>query len=310
IKFTLEIKPITPRELEILFERYIKLTDKPIQKNKEITRYIYELTKGKLGEIFESLEKLNDLVYFFSLKIAYKEKIKYLSIFLVIFIAISAFLTFLLFYLEKEKEPKTQISTPISEKAKNKINTNQFEPIPSQPTKSISTDEPPKNISQNQREELQTLAFVSGSIVNVREKPTLDSKIVGKLKKLQTIKILEYKDQWVKIKYKDLTGWVKKDYIKTVPEGFAVVKAHYLNIREKPTKNSKVLYRLKAGDIVKLLNERKGRWVKVIYEINGKKIQGWVSKIYLLEGKTTQTGSLNENVLQDHERVHATSLPE
>ncbi len=287
IKFSLEIKPISYRETEALFEQYIKSTQKPIQKNKEIIKYIYELTGGKLGEIFESLDKINDLVYYFTLKVSYKEKIKYLSIFLAIFVIVTALLSFLLFKLKNSSETsKTENTIPVIEKTKKKVEP-QTNNILNKQTLTTPGTIPKQNIDTKNQPEY---AIVIGRIVNLREKPSLDSKIIGKLKKLQIVNVLQEKDKWLKVKIDDQEGWVNKTYVKIVPQNLAVVKAHFLNLREKPSKDSKVLIKLKAGDIVKPTEEKKGKWIKVIYRSDKAQIEGWVSDQYIFEINPAQEG--------------------
>ena len=51
------------------------------------------------------------------------------------------------------------------------------------------------------------------SYLNVREKPTTDSKVIGTLKHSDKVEIITEETGWYKIKYKDLTGYCSKKYI-------------------------------------------------------------------------------------------------
>lgn len=287
VKFSLEIKPVSLREVESLFEQYIKSVDKPIQKNKEIIKYLYELTGGKLGDIFENLEKLNDLVYYFTLKVSYKQKIKYLTFFLIAFFITTVLLTAIIYITKNQSSTKPKHQEPVIEKSKREIKVNQPVFIKKQENKTENKEKP--NIKDNNTSsKKENSAIVIGQIVNLREAPSINSNIVSKLKKLQIVQVLDETDEWAKVKVQNLTGWIKKDYIKTIPEGYAVVRAYFLNLRTKPTNQSEILAKLKAGDVVQILDEEKGKWVKVKYKLDNKEIEGWVSEVYLFKGKTAQ----------------------
>ncbi len=55
---------------------------------------------------------------------------------------------------------------------------------------------------------------VVANILNVRENPSINSKIINKLKKGDKIEIIEEAGDWLKIKKGTLQGWVKKEFIK------------------------------------------------------------------------------------------------
>ncbi len=354
VKFSLEIKPISYREFELLFEQYIKSSDKPIQKNKEIIKYLYELTGGKLGEIFESLDKLNDLVYYFSLKISYAQKVKYLKIFLIFLVLLSGYLTFLIYSITKSErldeiktlpvveEIKKQISffvgknapivqeekyqqikidrsviktpdlsstlqkehtkdliekiAPDEKKVKDKklsdskreISKTEKKEIYQQNVASKNLNEE-NSVSSSSKEDLSQKsikkAVVIASVLNVREKPSLDSQVLFKLNRFEEIDVLEKHGEWYKVSKDGKVGWANGKYIKVAEEGYAVVKAYSLNLRNRPSLNSEVLLKLKLGDKVKLTGKKSGIWVEVIYEKDGKKITGWVSSLFLTFNK-------------------------
>ena len=62
---------------------------------------------------------------------------------------------------------------------------------------------------------------------------------------------------------------------------WAVVSVPMLNMREKPDRNSDVVFLLKEGNRLKVLDGGEGVWVKVAYEEGGSKVEGWVNRKYI-----------------------------
>jgi hypothetical protein len=53
-----------------------------------------------------------------------------------------------------------------------------------------------------------------------------------------------------------------------------------INLRETPDKNGKIIMLLKKGDRVIIHNETQ-KWANIVYDKNGRQINGWVSTLYL-----------------------------
>lgn len=150
------------------------------------------------------------------------------------------------------------------------------------------------------------------SSLNLREEATIESESLLKLRKGEILTILEEEDSngWYKVEYEEYTGYVKGDYIVryTRPkeatketDGF-VDMANTLNLREKPTTNSKSLAYLKLGEIVKIVSETDNGW----YEVYWHELHGYVSKTYIVKSnysdfelistfKTTSNSSANRD---------------
>ncbi|WP_051654161.1 AAA family ATPase [Persephonella sp. KM09-Lau-8] len=56
--------------------------------------------------------------------------------------------------------------------------------------------------------------IVIANILNVRENPSINSKIINKLRKGDKIEIVEEAGDWLKIQKGTLQGWVKKEFVK------------------------------------------------------------------------------------------------
>ena len=120
--------------------------------------------------------------------------------------------------------------------------------------------------------------------VNVREKATQNSKLLGTAAKGAIYDVLGTSGNWVKIDYDNgKVGYVFKRYIKvTEPEesiegktGTITCNTH-VNVRAKATKDSKLLGTAKNGETFTVLG-KSGNWIKI--DFNGK--TGFVYKTYL-----------------------------
>lgn len=121
--------------------------------------------------------------------------------------------------------------------------------------------------------------------VNVRKKPTTDSKAVGKLYKNNVGTVIEEKDGWYKIKSGSVTGYVKSEYVsvgdekklKKAGRRVALVETETLKVRKGASQKSEVITLVPAGDDLTVLDESKDGWAKVSVD-EGK---GYVSTDYV-----------------------------
>lgn len=108
--------------------------------------------------------------------------------------------------------------------------------------------------------------------LNVRETPSADSSMVGKMPKNAAGEILETLDGWYKIQSGDVTGYVSADYLITgeeaaaraeeVKQTIATVKTPTLNVREEPNTECSILALMPQGEELNVLEDLSG-WVKV-----------------------------------------------
>ena len=121
--------------------------------------------------------------------------------------------------------------------------------------------------------------------VNIRKKPTTDSKAVGKLYKNNVGTVIEEKDGWYKIKSGSVTGYVKSEYVsvgdekklKKAGRRVALVETETLKVRKGASQKSEVITLVPAGDDLTVLDESKDGWAKVSVD-EGK---GYVSTDYV-----------------------------
>ncbi len=123
--------------------------------------------------------------------------------------------------------------------------------------------------------------------VNVRAKASSKSKILGTAARGAIYDVLGVEGSWIKIDYDDgIAGYVFKSFVKLsgteeMIEGkTGTIKCStHVNIREKATKNSKLLGTAKNGETF-TVKGKSGNWIKI--DFNGK--TGYVYKTYIRIG--------------------------
>ncbi len=123
--------------------------------------------------------------------------------------------------------------------------------------------------------------------VNVREKASSQSKLLGTAKKGETYDVIGVFGSWVKIDFEGKEGYVYNTYIKIEGEpddtaitgkvGTIVNVKNSANVREKATSSSKLLGTAKKGATYKVL-AKAGNWVKIQYTSD---TEGYVYKSYI-----------------------------
>ncbi|MCR4656400.1 MAG: cell wall hydrolase [Lachnospiraceae bacterium] len=110
--------------------------------------------------------------------------------------------------------------------------------------------------------------------VNIREEPSEDSSIIGKLYKECGGEILERLDGWTKLKTGSVTGYVSNDYLlfgdeakelaRTAVDMIATSNTSCLRVRTEPNEEATVLGLLAVGDKITAV-EKLGDWIKAEY---------------------------------------------
>ena len=136
---------------------------------------------------------------------------------------------------------------------------------------------------------------IIASILNVRSKPNLSADIIGKLKEGDIVSFVEKKADWVKVNIDHKMGWVHQDYIEEITGSVNVdpkketnkvkgkITATTLNVRSNPSLTSDIIGKLKEGEIISLLEEKKD-W----YKINFQQKTGWVFSKYVNKLKNNE----------------------
>lgn len=130
------------------------------------------------------------------------------------------------------------------------------------------------------------IANVETGNLNIRETPSTDGKLVGKLPKNAACEILDSQDGWAHVKSGEVEGYVSMEFLLTGPNAIlmanelvttvARVTADGVNVRDEASTDSAVLTQVPAGEELEYL-ETIGEWVKV--SIDGE--EGHISADYV-----------------------------
>lgn len=132
------------------------------------------------------------------------------------------------------------------------------------------------------------IAIVStNQYVNIRKKPSVKSNIVGKIQPNAGCFVLSTTQKdgvvWNKIKSGDVQGYIKSGYLKSGNDAMALVsavgrlvitsKCNALNVREKASTNSNILYQISKNEELDIVSVSK-EWVEVKVDISSDETGG------------------------------------
>ncbi|HHY2690834.1 TPA: SH3 domain-containing protein, partial [Bacillus cereus] len=104
--------------------------------------------------------------------------------------------------------------------------------------------------------------IVTADILNVREKPTTESKVVKKVKEGQKLKVIHTEEGWSKIDLNGKEVFVSAEFTKDVYH----VTANLLNVRSDANTESEILGRLKKDDVIESTHQVKDGWLQFEYK--------------------------------------------
>ena len=122
--------------------------------------------------------------------------------------------------------------------------------------------------------------------VNVRQEPTTESEIIGKLYDKSAATVLEATDNgWYYVESGSLTGYIHADYVvvgdeelaKSVSTQYATVETTTLFVRKGPSTEEKILTMLPEGQDYVITEEHDEQWVKVETDDG----EGYISTDYI-----------------------------
>lgn len=109
--------------------------------------------------------------------------------------------------------------------------------------------------------------------VNIREEPSLTSKIIFSAPLGYPIEIKKEANNWTFFHdWQDNSGWVYKPFVSDIDT--AVIVVDKANIRSTSNPGSKVVSTAEQGEIYKILNTE-GNWVQLGYYHGGAEV-GWI----------------------------------
>ncbi|MEK4950952.1 N-acetylmuramoyl-L-alanine amidase [Bacillus sp. FSL W8-1127] len=139
--------------------------------------------------------------------------------------------------------------------------------------------------------------------VNVRNIPSEQGDIVGKLNSGDSVKAEQTKNEWVQIEYQNQTAWVNQQFIRlndqkenVLNNRMAVVLYNNTNIRTEPSTDSAVTAKANAGDRYPI-NKEVGNWYE-IYLSKGQTgyIASWVVAVH--QANVSSQSALDPSVLK------------
>ncbi|MDT3494052.1 cell wall-binding protein EntC [Bacillus toyonensis] len=107
--------------------------------------------------------------------------------------------------------------------------------------------------------------IVTTDVLNVRENPTTESKVVGKLLDGYKVNVLHTENGWSKVQLNSgKEAFISADYTKDT----YYVTANVLNVRAGANTDSEILGKLKQDDVIETTHEVQNDWIQ--FEYNGK----------------------------------------
>ena len=116
------------------------------------------------------------------------------------------------------------------------------------------------------------IAYVESGNLNVREKPSTDGKLVGKMPKDSACEIIDMADGWAYIKSGEVEGYVSCEFLLTGPDArvyadtivqtVAIANTDGLNVRDEANTDSAILTQILKGEELEFV-EQENDWVKV-----------------------------------------------
>lgn len=142
--------------------------------------------------------------------------------------------------------------------------------------------------------------------VNVRDIPSEEGEVVGKLYHNCAGRLLECSESWSLIESGEMQGWVKNDYLvlgqeavklaRQVGSTMATVNTQTLRVRESADEDGSVIGLLAEGDKIEVVEDQ-GEWAKVSYSDSS---EGYISTEFVSMEYEIDEG---ESMRQIEERI-------
>ncbi|HDR7793573.1 TPA: SH3 domain-containing protein [Bacillus luti] len=106
--------------------------------------------------------------------------------------------------------------------------------------------------------------IVTTDVLNVRENPTVESKLVGKMLSGNTLDVINTENGWTKINLNGKEAFVSAEFTKST----YYVTAGVLNVRAGANTDSEILGKLNKDDVIETTNQVQNEWLQ--FDYNGK----------------------------------------
>ena len=105
---------------------------------------------------------------------------------------------------------------------------------------------------------------ITAKVLNVRSDASLDSEVIGKLKKNDLVEIVGIEEKWYEIQFSDSSAFVSAKFVNPLIKS-GVVTANILNVRSLPNKDSDIVGKVKKDKKVIVVDQLEG-WLRIKYK--------------------------------------------
>lgn len=147
---------------------------------------------------------------------------------------------------------------------------------------------------------------VNENNLNVRGGPGTSFGVVGQVHKDETYSIVEIQDDWIKIQFEDITGWVTSEFVTVSGQSETVeeiesnheitILQNNTHIRNEPTTDSDIIHFAKVDTVFSVIGESNS-W----YHIQNDDISGYVLKSFVEKSvvNNQSSGIKNKTIVLD-----------
>lgn len=145
-------------------------------------------------------------------------------------------------------------------------------------------------VTANNPEPNKTSAYtVDASALNVRDKPSTTSDIVGKLHERTVVEVIKIESGWATILFNENIAYVSAEYLtSSITKHFYYVTASTLNVRVDKDTSSTILGKVTKGEELRVVGEENG-WYQI--DFNGEK--AYVSSSFVKQTEIQEVSSTN-----------------
>ena len=105
---------------------------------------------------------------------------------------------------------------------------------------------------------------VIANVLNVRSDSSLNSDVIGKLKRNELVEVIGIEENWYEIHFNESSVFVSANFIKPIIKS-GRVNANILNVRSLPNRESDVIGKLKRDKKIIIVDELEG-WHRIKYK--------------------------------------------
>jgi cell wall-associated NlpC family hydrolase len=122
------------------------------------------------------------------------------------------------------------------------------------------------------------IGLISATKVNVRQDPTTDGKILGKVNKRDKVFLIHEENGWyfVSIPDMELKGWISREFILELPR--VEISGEQVRLREDPNMKARIKKEVDSGTVFYQF-DTKHDWREVADSVSG--LRGWVHEDYI-----------------------------